>query len=191
MIRGEEMSNNIHTISFNERKIMKQTVILTIILSILFVSINYILHPEFTFNVIRFLLGILIFIGVSFLLVVINEILNLLGYKYRCKVPRETLSLAIHLEKGLIYTTTTEKIRNGHYQSVFLTSFMIAGIIPLAFAFAFGSYPLLLASASFIAGGLANFKGLLKLRKFPDNALIKDLPEQFTVHVYLDEKKES
>ncbi|SOC08140.1 putative zincin peptidase [Ureibacillus xyleni] len=183
------MSENVHIVSINEQKIMKQTIILTVLLSILFVGINYYLHPDFDFSILRFLIGIIIFIVVSLLLVVVNEILNLLGYRYRCKVKPESLSLSIHLEKGLIYSTTSEKITNGQYQSVFLTSFMITGVIPLAIAFSLGNYALLLASASFIAGGLANFIGMFKLRKFPDDALVKDVPAEFNVYVYLDEKK--
>lgn len=120
-----------------------------------------------------------------------NEILNIFSYRFRCKVARESISLSINLEKGLIYAKTTEKVKNAQYQSVFLTSFSITGIIPLAFGFAIGSYPLLLASASFIAGGLANFKGINKLRKFPDECLVQDIPEEFSVIVYLDKEQQA
>lgn len=184
------MQNNVHIVALNEQKIMKQTIILTVILSLLFITINYFLHPNFTFNIVRFLLGILIFLVVSLLLVVMNELLTLIGYRYRCKVKSSSLSIAIHLEKGLIYSRTSEKIKNGQYQSVFLTSFAITGIIPLAIAFSIGSYPLLLASASFIAGGLANFIGLFKLKNYPDSVMVKDVPEKFLIFVYIDEKQE-
>ena len=185
------MDNHVEQVLLNEQKIMRQTLILTLILSILFVVINYILHPDFTFSFVRFLLGIVIYLVVSLLLVLINEMLNLLGYRFLCKVPLETLSFSIHLQKGLVYSKTTAKIRNAHYQSVFLTSFSITGIVPLAFAFSIGSYSLLLASASFIAGGLANFIGIFKLRKYPDDVLVKDEPENFLVHVFVNEKKTS
>ncbi|MEK9200207.1 hypothetical protein [Ureibacillus sp. FSL E2-3493] len=186
------MSNNIKIVSLNEQKIMKHTIILTVILSILFVVLNYVIHKDFSPSILGFILGVVIYLVVSLLLVVINEILNLLGYRYRCKVAPESLSLSIHPEKGLVYSKTTEKIKNAQYQSIFLTSFSFTGIIPLAIGFAIGSYPLLLASASFIAGGLANFVGIYKLRHFPDDALVKDQPDQFSVYVYLeDEKQES
>lgn len=185
------MSNNVKIVSLNENKIMKQTIIATIILSILFILINYYLHPEFSFSIFRFFLGVVIYLVVSLLLVLVNEILNLLGYRFRCKVAATSLSLSIHLDKGLVFSKTTEKIKNGQYQSVFLTSFTITGVIPLAIAFSVGSYSLLLASASFIAGGLANFIGIFKLRKFPDDVLVQDVPEQYSVHVYFEDKKES
>lgn len=187
------MSNNVKVIKIDEQKVMKQTIILTISLSILFAGLNYFLNPEFSFTILRFILGVVIYLVVSLLLVIANELINIIGYRLRCKVARTSISLSIHLEKGLIYSKTSEKIKNGHYQSVFLTSFSITGIIPLAFGFAIGSYPLLLASASFIAGGLANFIGINKLRKFPDDYLIQDVPEEFSIYVYLnnDEKQAS
>ncbi|MDN4494142.1 metalloprotease family protein [Ureibacillus aquaedulcis] len=180
------MSHNVEVIRIDEKKVMKQTIILTSLLSILFVGLNYFLHPELSFSILRFLLGVAIYIIVSLLLVIANELLNIIGYRYRCKVARESISLSIHLEKGLIYSKTTEKIKNGHYQSIFLTSFAITGIIPLAFGFAIGNYAILLASASFIAGGLANFIGINKLQKFPDDCLVQDIPEEFSVYVYLN-----
>jgi len=183
------MTNNVVVVTIDEQKIMKQTIILTIILSILFTALNYFLNREFSFSLIRFVLGVAIYLIVSLVLVIANEILNIIGYRFRCKVARESISLSIHLEKGLIYSKTSEKIKNAHYQSVFLTSFAITGILPLAFGFAFGSYPLLLASASFIAGGLANFKGINKLSKFPDDCLVQDVPEDFSVYVYLDNQE--
>lgn len=185
------MNNNVHIVSLNEQKVMKQTLIVTIVLSFLFVSINFFLRPEFSFSIIRFLLGFVIYVIVSLLLVVGNEILNLIGYRFRCKVATESLSLAFYLEKGLIYSTTKEKVKNAHYQSVFYTSFAVTGILPLAIAFSIGSYSLLLASASFIAGGLGNFIGMFKLLRFPDDALVKDAPEEFIVYVYMNEKNES
>lgn len=185
------MKNNVHIISLNEKNLMKQILILTIILSILFVSINFYIHPGFSFNIIRLLLGIVTYIIVSLLLVVVNEVFHFIGYRYRCKVALESLSLAFNLEKGLIYATTTEKIKNAHYQSVFYRSFALTGILPLAIAFSSGSYPLLLASASFIAGGLGNFIGMFKLKKFPDNLFVKDVPEEFSIYVYMDKKNES
>jgi len=183
------MSDNVKVVTINEQTIVKQTIILTVILSILFTGINYFLQPGFSFNILRFILGVVIYLFVSLLLVIANELINIIGYRLRCKVARESISLSIYLEKGLIFSKTTEKIKNGHYQSVFLTSFSITGIIPLAIGFAIGSYPLLLASASFMAGGLANFIGINKLRKFPDDCLVQDVPEQFSVYVYLDENK--
>ncbi len=185
------MSNNVKVITVNEQKIMKQTIALTIVLSLLFTGINYFLNPGFSFSILRFFLGVVIYLFVSLFLVIANELINIIGYRSRCKVARESLSISIHLEKGLIFAKTSEKIKNGHYQSVFLTSFSITGIIPLAIGFSIGSYPLLLASASFIAGGLANFIGINKLRKFPDDCLVQDVPENFSVYVYLDEKKAS
>ena len=185
------MSDNVKIIRINEKTIVKQTIILTIVLSILFSVLNYFLRREFSFSLLGFIFGVAIYLFVSLALVIANEILNIFSYRYRCKVARETISLSINLEKGLIYAKTTEKISNAHYQSVFLTTFSITGILPLAFAFAIGSYPLLLASASFIAGGLANFKGINKLRKFPDDCLVQDVPEDFSVIVYLDKEKQA
>ncbi|RHW36118.1 hypothetical protein D1B33_10780 [Lysinibacillus yapensis] len=185
------MSKQVQVISINEQKVIKQTIMLTIILSVLFVAINYMIQPQFSFSILRFLLGAAIYLIISLVLVVLNEILNLIGYRLRAKVAPESLSLSIYPEKGLIFSKTTEKIKNVHYQSIFLTSFSFSGVIPLAIGFATGSYPLLLASASFIAGGLANFIGIFKLRKYPDDCLVQDLPEQFSVHVYLDEKQAS
>ncbi|MFC7687427.1 metalloprotease family protein [Ureibacillus sp. GCM10028918] len=185
------MSNNVKVVTIDEQKVVKQTIILTIVLSILFAGLNYFLQPEFSFSILRFILGVAIYLIVSLLLVIANELLNILGYRYRCKVARESISLSIHLEKGLIYSKTSKKIKNGHYQSVFLTSFSITGIIPLALGFAIGSYPLLLASASFIAGGLANFIGISKLQKFPDDCLVQDIPEDFSVYVYQDNEKQT
>ncbi|HWK22195.1 MAG TPA: metalloprotease family protein [Ureibacillus sp.] len=185
------MSSNIKVVSINEQKIVKQTIIVTIVLSVLFSAVNYYLHPDLSFSIIRFILGIIIYLILSLLLVVANEILIILGYRKRCKVARTSLSISIHLEKGLIYSKTSEKIKNGHYQSVFLTSFSMTGIIPLAFGFALDSYPILLASASFIAGSLGNFLTINKLRKFPDDCLVQDVPEKFSVLVYLDETLQS
>lgn len=183
------MTNNVKIITIDEKKIIKQTIILTILLSILFTGINYYLHRDLSFSILRFIFGAAIYLIVSLALVIANEVLNIFIYRYRCKVAREAISLSINLEKGLIYTKTTEKIKNGQYQSVLLTSFSFTGVLPLAFGFAVGSYPLLLASASFIAGGLANFKGINKLRKFPDECLVQDIPEDFSVIVYLDNEE--
>ena len=185
------MTNNIKVITIDAQKIVKQTIILTILLSILFTGLNYFLHKDFSFNILRFIFGVAIYLFVSLALVIANEILNIFSYRFRCKVARESISLSLNLEKGLIYAKTTEKITNAHYQSVFLTTFSITGILPLAFGFAIGSYPLLLASASFIAGGLANFKGINKLRKFPDDCLVQDVPEDFSVIVYLDNEEKA
>lgn len=183
------MSNNVKVITIDEKKVVKHTIMLTVLLSIFFTGLNYFLHPEFSFSIFRFMLGVAIYIIVSLLLVIANELLNIVGYRFRCKVARTSISLSIHPEKGLIYSKTSEKIKNGQYQSVLLSSFTISGIIPLAFAFAIGSYPLLLASASFIAGGLANFIGINKLRQFPDDCLIQDVPEEFSIYVYLNNEE--
>lgn len=188
------MTKNVKVVSVNERKIVKQTMMLTVILSILFTGLNYFVHPGFSFSILSFILGVVLYLIISLLLVIANEIFNIIGYRSRCKVAPESLSISIHLKKGFIFAKTTEKIKNGQYQSVFLTSFSITGIIPLAFGFAIGSYPLLLASASFIAGGLANFISISKLSKFPDDCLIQDLPEILSVYVYLndiDEEKKA
>ena len=184
------MTDNVKVVSINEQKIVKQTIILTVILSILFTGLNYFFHPIEHFSILRFIFGVVIYLFVSLFLVIANEVLNIIGYRFRCKVAPESLSLSLHLEKGLIFSKTSEKIKNGQYQSVFLTSFSITGIVPLAMAFAIGSYPLILASASFIAGGLANFIGIYKLRKFPDDCLVQDVPENFSVFVYLENHKE-
>ncbi|QCR34323.1 metalloprotease family protein [Lysinibacillus sp. SGAir0095] len=185
------MTNHVKVVTIDEQKIVKQTIILTIILSILFTALNYFLQRDFSFSILRLILGVAIYLIVSLVLVIANELLNIIGYRFRCKVARESISLSINLEKGLIYSKTSEKIKNAHYQSVFLTSFSITGILPLAIGFAIGSYPLLLASASFIAGGLANFKGINKLRKYPDDCLVQDVPEDFSVYVYLESEKQA
>ena len=176
-----------YIIELDIHKLAKQNIIWTITLSILFLMINITLQPQhLDFSIGSSILSILYF-SISYLvLIVLHEACHLIGFVIFGRVPFSSLSYGVDLQKGLAYATTTERISNSGMKKALLLPFWITGVIPTLIGFYVNSNLIILLGAFLIAGAIGDFAMYKELRKFPNNASIKDDPALPKLYVYVD-----
>ena len=166
-------------------KVIKQNIIWTVILSILLISLNFVLQPQkldFSFG--SMILSIILFGCYYILLIVLHEAFHLLGFVLFGRTPIRSLSYGIDLEKGIAYATTTERISNAAMKKALLLPFWTTGVIPTLIGFYLNNYTIILVGAFLIAGAVGDFAMYRELRKFPDDAQIEDDPREPKLYVY-------
>jgi len=168
-------------------KLATQNIIWTIILSVLFLTMNITLQPQhFDFSLISTISSIFYFAIAYIVLIVLHEACHLIGFVIFGKTTLSSLSYGVDLQKWLAYATTTARISNASMKKALLLPFWITGVIPTMIGFYMNSNLLIVVGAFLIAGAIGDFIMYKELRKFPNNALIKDDPALPKLYVYVD-----
>ena len=176
-----------YIIELDIHKIAKQNIIWTITLSVLFLMMNITLQPQhFDFSIASSILSIVYFAISYIVLIVLHEACHLIGFVIFGKTSFSSLSYGVDLQKGMAYATTTARISNASMKKALLLPFWITGVIPTLIGFYMNSNLLILVGAFLIAGAVGDFAMYKELRKFPNNALVKDDPALPKLYVYVD-----
>ncbi|MGM9946395.1 MAG: DUF3267 domain-containing protein [Lysinibacillus sp.] len=176
-----------YIIELDIHKLVKQNIIWTITLSILFLIINITLQPQhFDFSIGSSILSIFYFSIAYLVLIVLHEACHLIGFVIFGRAPFSSLSYGVDLQKGLAYATTTERISNSGMKKALLLPFWITGVIPTLIGFYVNSNLIILVGAFLIAGAVGDFTMYKELRKFPKDASIEDDPKEPKLYVYVD-----
>ena len=177
-------------IEINLKKLMKQNLWWTITCTVLFVLINVLLQPQsLSFHPLAILKAILSFVILYVLLIILHEACHLFGFWVFGGVPRASMRFGIDRKLGVAFATTTVALSNSAMKKALLLPFWLTGVVPTILGFSTNSIVLLIAGAFLIAGAVGDFAMYKELRKFPNDALIKDDPLQPKLYVYA--KKET
>lgn len=176
-----------YIIELDIHKLAKQNIIWTITLSILFLLVNITWQPQhFDFSIGSVILSIVYFSISYIVLIVLHEACHLIGFVIFGKTPFSSLSYGVDLQKGMAYATTTEHISNASMKKALLLPFWITGVIPTIIGFYVNSNLMILLGAFLIAGAVGDFAMYKELRKFPNNAFVKDDPALPKLYVYAE-----
>lgn len=176
-----------YIIELDIHKIAKQNIIWTITLSILLLIININLQPQqFDFSFVSSILSIVYFVFSYIVLIILHEACHLIGFVIFGKAPFSSLSYGVDLQKGMAYATTTARISNASMKKALLLPFWITGVIPTMIGFYANNNLIILLGAFLIAGAVGDFAMYKELRKFPNNASVKDDPALPKLYVYVD-----
>ena len=176
-----------YIIELDIHKLVKQNIIWTITLSILFLIVNITWQPQhFNLSIVSGIMSIIYFAIFYIVLIVLHEACHLIGFVIFGKAPFRSLSYGVDFQKGIAYATTTERISNDGMKKALLLPFWITGVIPTMIGFYVNSNLLILLGAFLIAGAVGDFAMYKELRKFPNNALVKDDPALPKLYVYVD-----
>lgn len=176
-------------LTFDLKKLMRDNLVWSIILSIFLISLNLWIQPvPYDWSIWFVIQHGLFFIAFYSVLIVSHEIFHLIGFIVFGKVPFRSLSYGLKLEDGIAYATTTEKMSNRAMKASLLLPFWITGIIPTVLGFYLNSNMLILAGAFLMAGAVGDFTMYKSLRKYPNHYLIMDDPDQPKLTVYPNKK---
>lgn len=169
-------------IELDMKKIVKANIWLTFILMLLFFLINNLIHQHWT---IRFsFLDLIIFIVAYIALIILHEVFHLIGFMIFGKVQYKELDYGVNFELGIAYATTSKPLHNKAMKQALLLPFWTTGVIPAIIGFAINSTMLALLGAVLIAGAIGDFYMYKELRKFSNEALVKDDPKLPKLYVY-------
>ncbi|GEK31241.1 diaminopimelate epimerase [Kurthia zopfii] len=156
----------------------------TLILSILFVGIHYLINPFPSFSISGFLLSILFIIGEYILLIFLHEICHLIGFYVFCGSSISQLKMGLDLKIGIAYATTTQFMRNKDARKALLLPFWLTGVLPLIAGIYYDQLTLTLVSAWLIVGAYGDFAMYKKLRTVPSSIYVLDDSTQPKLHLY-------
>lgn len=118
------------------------------------------------------------------LLIIIHEFFHLLGFRIFCNVPWKNMAYGVNLKMGVAYATADQLMDNKGIRKALLLPFWMTGVLPAVLALYFNDGVLLLLGAMLIGGAAGDFAMYKELKKFPDDALVKDDPELPKLYVY-------
>ncbi|PIC83949.1 DUF3267 domain-containing protein [Sporosarcina sp. P1] len=169
-------------IELNLQKIAKQSLWLTFLPLIALLIIRGLLQGELSlsFSVWYFVYALVGYI----LLIVIHEFFHLLGFRIFCNVPWKNMAYGVNLKMGIAYATADQLMDNKGIRKALLLPFWMTGVLPAIMALYFNDGVLLLLSAMLIGGAAGDFAMYKELKKFPDDAMVKDDPELPKLYVY-------
>ncbi|ARJ39045.1 hypothetical protein SporoP8_09240 [Sporosarcina ureae] len=169
-------------IELNLQKIAKQSLWLTFLPLIALLIIRGLLQGELSlsFSVWYFVYALVGYI----LLIVIHEFFHLLGFCIFCNVPWKNMAYGVNLKMGIAYATADQLMDNKGIRKALLLPFWMTGVLPAIMALYFNDGVLLLLSAMLIGGAAGDFAMYKELKKFPDDAMVKDDPELPKLYVY-------
>ncbi|GLC90097.1 DUF3267 domain-containing protein [Lysinibacillus piscis] len=180
-------------IELNLKKMMRDNMIATILLSVLFVAIQYLYLKDFTFSIWSAISGILLFIVLNIILIILHEAFHLIGFMVFGKASLQSLSYGVDVKAGIAYATTEQPLPNYAMRKALLLPFWATGVLPVIVGFYFNSTATVLAGACLMAGAVGDFAMYKELRKHPKHAIIKDDPKLPKLYVYatLDNNQEN
>lgn len=169
-------------IELDMKKIVKANIWLTITLMLLFFFINSFIHQHL---IVHFsFLNLMIFIVAYIVLIILHEAFHLIGFMIFGKVQYKELDYGVNLELGIAYATTSRPLHNKAMKKALLLPFWTTGVVPTIIGFYVDSTLLVLLGAVLIAGAVGDFYMYKELKKFPNDALIKDDPKLPKLYVY-------
>lgn len=169
-------------IELNLQKIAKQSLWLTFLPLIALLIIRGLLQGELSLS---FSLWYFVYALVGYiLLIVIHEFFHLLGFRIFCNVPWKNMAYGVNLKMGVAYATADQLMDNKGIRKALLLPFWMTGVLPAIMALYFNDGVLLLLSAMLIGGAAGDFAMYKELKKFPDDAMVKDDPELPKLYVY-------
>ncbi|RHW36119.1 DUF3267 domain-containing protein [Lysinibacillus yapensis] len=169
-------------IKLDMRQIAKMNILLTIGLCLLFLIVNGLIHQNFAGSITVW--DFLLFFMFYFILIVLHEVFHLIGFMVFGKVAYKQLDYGINLKLGVAYATTTQPLSNKAMKRSLLLPFWTTGALPSIIGLAANSNLLVILGAFLIAGAVGDFYMYKELRKFPNDALVKDDPELPQLYVF-------
>ncbi|WP_342470765.1 DUF3267 domain-containing protein [Ureibacillus sp. FSL K6-3587] len=163
-------------------KIAKVNFWLTASLSILFLALNSIAHHQFRFEITFW--NFMLFLAGYFALIVLHELFHLIGFVIFGKAKWKQLDYGINAKLGVAYATTKKSLPNHAMKKALMLPFWTTGMIPAVMGLIFNNQLVLLLGAFLIAGAIGDFYMYKELRKFPNDALVKDDPQLPKLYVY-------
>lgn len=171
-------------IELNIQQLAKQNLWATVYCTISLIALNIFIHGQFSA---KFqLLHIFYFLVLYLVLIALHEIFHLVGFMLFGRVHYRDLNYGVNLKLGVAYATTSEPLRNSAMKKALLLPFWTTGVVPALCGLYFDNYLLLTVAAALIAGAVGDFAMYRALRKFPNDALVKDDPELPKLYVYSD-----
>lgn len=170
-------------VELNLQKVAVQSIWLTFVPLVLLFFIRLFLEGgdwQFTFKFWYVLYGIFGYI----ILIVLHEFFHLLGFWLFCKVPWKNMDYGVNLKMGIAYATADQLMDNKGIRKALLLPFWMTGIVPAILALYFSDGVLLTLSAFLIGGAAGDFAMYKELKKFPDDAMVKDDPELPKLYIY-------
>ncbi|AXI00662.1 DUF3267 domain-containing protein [Sporosarcina sp. PTS2304] len=164
------------------QKVAKQSIWLTFIPLILLLLIRFFLNGGLflTFSLWYFLY---FFVG-YIILIVFHEFFHLLGFRMFCGVPWKNMDYGVNLKMGIAYATADQLMDNKGIRQALLLPFWMTGILPAIIALYLNDGVLLVLAAALIGGAAGDFAMYKELKKFPDDAMVKDDPELPKLYIY-------
>ena len=171
-------------IELNMQKIARDNIILTIVLIILVILLNALIHQRFAadFSLFDFFYLFLFYL----VLIVIHEAFHLIGFMLFGRVPYKDLDYGVNLKLGVAYATTKKPLTNAAMKKALLLPFWMTGVIPTIIGLALDNFLIGIVGALLMAGAIGDFYMYKALRKYPNNATVKDDPKEPKLYVYVN-----
>ncbi|MEK4630485.1 MAG: DUF3267 domain-containing protein [Solibacillus sp.] len=170
-------------VELDMKKIARDNIILTILLVIIFVIMNMLIHQRFQFE---FSIWDFMILFTSYLLLIIlHEAFHLIGFMLFGKVAYKELDYGVNLKLGVAYATTKKPLSNAAMKKALLLPFWTTGVLPAIVGFSIDNFLLVLLGALLIAGAIGDFYMYKELRKYPEEAVVKDDPKEPKLYIYL------
>ncbi|MBD8033649.1 DUF3267 domain-containing protein [Solibacillus merdavium] len=170
-------------IELNMKKIARDNMILTVVLVVLLVGLNAIIHQRFTGEFT--LLDFFYFFAAYILLIILHEAFHLIGFMLFGGVPYKELDYGINLQLGVAYATTKKPLTNAAMKKALLLPFWTTGIVPTVIGLMLDNFLIVIIGALLIAGAMGDFYMYKELRKYPNEATVRDDSKEPKLYVYL------
>jgi len=169
-------------------KVAKRGLYITALSLIILLAIHFILEKAIYFF--TDFISILLFIIGYVLLIVLHEFFHLLGFRVFAQVPWKRMVIGVNLKLGVAYATTDKLMSNKAIRKALLLPFWMTGVLPAVIGLYQGELVLIVLAALLIGGAVGDFEMYRKLKKLPDDWLIKDDPKLPKLYVYAPERVE-
>lgn len=175
-----------HIIDLDLQKVAKRglwvTLLTTIGLFALDLIIQFIVFQSLS---ISFSFWNVLFVIVGYVvLIVVHELFHLVGFRLFAGIPWKKMIVGVNLKLGIAYATTDEWMTNAAIRKALLLPFWTTGVIPAVIGLYFSDGVWLLLGGLLIGGAVGDFVMYYALRKFPDDWLVKDDPEQPRLYLH-------
>ncbi len=169
-------------IELDIKKMARYNLFWTFFLMIAFFFINALIYQSIAIHIT--LWDFLLFAVLYISLIILHEACHLIGFMLFGKVPFNRLEYGVNLKMGVAYATTKELLSNSAMKKALLLPFWITGVIPTVIGFIIDSNLWLFLGAWLIAGAIGDFMMYAKLRKYPQQYLVKDDPNLPRLYIY-------
>ena len=169
-------------IELNMQKVTRDNIILTIVLVISMIALNALIHQRFIFDF--SLIDYLYLFTAYILLIILHEAFHLIGFMIFGRVSYKDLDYGVNLKLGVAYATTSKPLLNAAMKKALLLPFWTTGVVPTAIGFALDNFLIVIVGALLMAGAIGDFYMYKELRKYPNDAIVKDDPKEPKLYVY-------
>jgi hypothetical protein len=177
-----ELPNPDEIIDIDLPKVAKSSIFITIAATIILFIIKIIIESGLFVNVTIW--SVVIFVLGYIVLIILHELFHLLGFWLFGRVPWKSMIIGVNLKMGIAYATTDKLMTNRAIKLALLLPFWMTGVVPAIIGLYIGNGLLVALSAFLIGGAAGDFAMYNKLRKLPNDWLIKDDPELPRLYVY-------